>query len=190
MGNNQKFVSRAGEKLLFALKHFKVSVSGLVCADFGSAKGGFADVLLQNGALQVYAIETGYGVLDWNLRNNPRVIVLERTNAMHVTLPQKVDFISVDVSWTPQAKIIPNALRNLKSDGVIISLIKPHYEAEKRLLRSGVLPEKYHSEVLGKVVEDIKEASGLVAELVKSPIAGQKGGNIEYLAYVKKAQPA
>ena len=103
------YASRAGEKLEHALKSFGISVLGYVCADFGSSTGGFVDCLLQAGAKKVYAIETGYGVLDWKLRNDQRVIVMEKTNAMHVELPEKIDLITIDTSWTKLEKIIPNA---------------------------------------------------------------------------------
>ena len=110
MINNKLFASRAGEKLSFALQHFKLDVKELVCADFGSSTGGFVDCLLKNGAKRVYAVETGYGVLDWKLRNNPQVTVLERTNAIHVQLPEKVDLLTNDTSWTRQEIIFPNIL--------------------------------------------------------------------------------
>src|SRR3990167_574522 len=131
------YASRAGEKLEHALNTFNVKVDGFVCADFGSSTGGFVDCLLQAGAEKVYAVETGYGVLDWKLRNDKRVVVLERKNAMHIELPEKIDLITIDTSWTKIKKILPNALKNLKADGRIIALIKPHYEAEPKMLREG-----------------------------------------------------
>src|SRR5579859_4488345 len=136
-----QYVSRAGGKLEFALQEFKISVKDLIVADFGSSTGGFVDCLLQNGARKVYAVETGYGTLDWKLRNDPKVVVKERTNAMHVELPEKVDLITNDTSWTKQEIIFPNILKNLKKEGRILTLIKPHYEADKRLLHKGVLEE-------------------------------------------------
>src|SRR5579859_6656968 len=129
-----QYVSRAGGKLEFALQEFNISVKDLVVADFGSSTGGFVDCLRQNGAKKVYAVETGYGTLDWKLRNDPRVVVMERTNAMHVDLPEKVDLVTIDTSWTKQKNILPNALHNLKPGKQIISLIKPHYEAGKAKL--------------------------------------------------------
>jgi 23S rRNA (cytidine1920-2'-O)/16S rRNA (cytidine1409-2'-O)-methyltransferase len=103
------FVSRAGQKLDHALAHFALDVSGLTCADLGSNTGGFVDVLLQRGAARVYAIDTGYGVLHWKLRKDPRVVVMERTNAMHVTLPEKMQVVTIDVAWTKQKHILPAA---------------------------------------------------------------------------------
>src|SRR3989344_7416455 len=108
------YVSRAGQKLEHALKTFDLDLKGIICADFGSSTGGFTDCLLQHGAERVYAVETGYGLLDWKLRVDERVVVMEKTNAMHVILPEKAGFISVDTSWTKLENIIPNTLLNLK----------------------------------------------------------------------------
>jgi 23S rRNA (cytidine1920-2'-O)/16S rRNA (cytidine1409-2'-O)-methyltransferase len=179
------FVSRAGEKLAFAIQKFGLSISGMVCADFGSSTGGFVDCLLQNGARKIYAVETGYGVLDWKLRNNERVIVKERTNAMHVTLPEKMDIITNDTSWTKQEIILPNIIRNLKQNGAIMTLIKPHYEADKKLLRHGVLSEEDAEQVTNATLSRIISLGLTVKGLVKSPIVGKKGGNSEYLAYLE-----
>src|SRR3569623_3840043 len=111
------FVSRAGQKLDHALTAFAIDVAGLTCADLGSNVGGFVDVLLQRGAAKVYAVEKGYGVLEWKLRKDPRVVVMERTNAMHVTLPEKVDLVTIDVAWTRQRHILPAARLLLKDEG-------------------------------------------------------------------------
>src|SRR5262245_61086156 len=128
------FVSRAGQKLEHALVAFALDVSGKVCADLGCSTGGFTDCLLQRGAARVYAIDTGYGVIDWKLRKDSRVAVMERTNAMHVKLPEPVDLITIDVGWTKQKHILPAAVRLLKSPGQIVTLIKPHYEAGAAML--------------------------------------------------------
>src|SRR5437773_5100228 len=133
------FVSRAGQKLEHALTSFGIDVKGLTCADLGCSTGGFTDCLLQHGAAKVYAIDTGYGVLDWKLRKDPRVVVMERTNAMHVELPELVDLVTIDVAWTKQRIILPAAARALSSTGAVVTLIKPHYEAEPKMLRGGVL---------------------------------------------------
>lgn len=180
-----QFVSRAGEKLQFALDSFRISVKGVICADFGSSTGGFVDCLLQNGARKVYAVEVGYGLLDWKIRNDERVIVLERTNAMHINLSEKVDFISIDVGWTKQRNIILSALVNLKSGGKIVSLIKPHYEAQKKYLRKGKLIEEKIDEVLEKVRIEIEDIGGKVIKIVESPLLGEKGKNREFLALIK-----
>lgn len=183
---NNKFASRAGEKLEHALKSFKISPVGKICADFGCSTGGFTDCLLQNGAKKIYAIDTGYGLLDWNLRNNNRIVVMERTNALFVELPEKVDFISVDVSWTKQKLIIPKAMQFLKNGGEIISLLKPHYEAEKRWLTKGKLDEKFIDEVIKKVRDELAQANIIIKQIVESPIVGGKGGNKEFLILIKK----
>lgn len=180
-----KFVSRAGEKLEFALNQFKINVDGLVAADFGSSTGGFVDCLVQNGIEKVYSVDTSYGELAWTLRNNPKVVVLERTNAMHVKLPEKVDLITIDTAWTKQILTIPNAIENLKDGGTIISLIKPHYEAQKHYLEKGKLKKEFMPDVLEKVRNDIIAVGGKVIDMIESPILGEKGKNIEYLALVK-----
>lgn len=181
----QVFVSRAGEKLQYALDKFELSVKGMVVADFGSSTGGFVDCLLQNGAKKVYSVDTAYGELAWNLRNDPRVVVMERTNAMHVTLPEKADIITVDTSWTKQAKILPNVLLNLKSGGTIISLIKPHYEADRHQLLKGRVKEEELDKVLERTKGDIKSLGLEIINLVESPILGEKGKNKEFLALMR-----
>ena len=185
-----EFVSRAGEKLQHALTTFNVSVKDKTCADFGSSTGGFVDCLLQNGASKVYSVDTSYGELAWKLRNDERVVVMERTNAMHVQLPEKVDVLTVDTGWTKQEKVIPNALNNLKDDGVIISLIKPHYEAPRQYLEKGKLKEEHMEEVLEKVKNDIEGLGGKIIQVTESPLEGRKGENKEYLACIKKGPSA
>lgn len=179
--NNVDFVSRAGEKLAHAIKTFDFSVTDLVVADFGSSTGGFVDCSLQNGATRVYAVETGYGILDWGLRNNPQVVVLERTNAMHAKLPEKVDLITSDTSWTKLEKVLPNIRKNLKPTGSAIVLVKPHYEADAKHLRKGKLPDEAIEAVLEEVKQKIQEQSWKIEKMVESPIIGKKGGNREFL---------
>src|SRR6187397_2739767 len=123
-----RFVSRAGQKLDHALNVFQIGVTGLTCADLGSNTGGFVDCLLQRGAAKVYAIDTGYGALEWKLRKDPRVVVMERTNAMHAVLPEQVALVTIDVAWTKQRHILPAARRMVADDGDVVTLIKPHYE--------------------------------------------------------------
>lgn len=182
----KNFVSRAGEKLQFALNQFKVDVNGLIVADFGSSTGGFTDCLLQNGVSKVYSVDTAYGELAWTLRNNQQVVVMERTNAMHVKLPEKVNLITIDTAWTKQILTIPNALSNLKDGGIIISLIKPHYEAPKNYLEKGRLKDEYVTEVLEKVKNDIIAVAGKLIDIVESPIVGEKGKNREFLAFIRQ----
>lgn len=184
--SDRSFVSRAGAKLQFGLEYFKLDVTGLICADFGSSTGGFVDCLLQNGAKKVYAVEVGYGTLDWKIRNDPRVVVMERTNAMHIVLPLKMDFISVDTSWTKQSLTVPNALKNLKDNGTIVSLIKPHYEADKKYLVKGRLRDEKIDEVLKDAKRDIENCGAKVIEIIESPIVGEKGKNREFLALLTK----
>src|SRR5829696_4759093 len=135
------FVSRAGQKLDHALSQFRLDVAGAIAADLGSNTGGFVDVLLHRGARKVYAVDTGYGVLDWKLRKDARVVVMERTNAMHAQLPEPADLVTIDVAWTKQRHILPAARRMVKDAGLVVTLIKPHYEADQKLLAGGVLPQ-------------------------------------------------
>ena len=181
-----KYVSRAGEKLEYAIQTFNISIKDCVCADFGSNTGGFVDCLLSFGAKKVYAIETGYGVLDWKLRNNDRVIVMERTNAMHIALPEKMDLITIDTSWTKLEKIIPNALENSKPSGKIISLLKPHYEAEEKMIQKGKLLEEHVPEILEKVKSKIKEFGLKITAESESPILGEKRKNREWLFLLER----
>ncbi len=179
-----KFVSRAGEKLEFALRHFGISVQDKIVADFGSATGGFVDCLLQNGARRVYAVEVAHGQLDWKLRHDNRVIVLERTNAMHVEIAEKMDLITIDVGWTKLFYVLPRAFANLAHNGKIIALIKPHYEAPRGYIRKGKLMEEKLEEVLEKIKEDIKAVGGRVLGIVESPLVGTRAKNKEFLALI------
>src|SRR5450432_4275260 len=180
-----QFVSRAGLKLEHALSTFQIDVAGKICADLGSNTGGFVDCLLQRGAAKIYAIDTGYGALDWKLRNDPRVVVMERTNAMHVKLPEKVDFISIDVAWTKQRHILPAAKIMLAEDGRMITLIKPHYEAEAAQLRKGVLPTELVDSVVQQVIAGLDKIGLEAIAQTISPIKGAKG-NVEYLALLQR----
>lgn len=188
------FVSRGGIKLEHALTHFGVAVEGLVCADLGCSTGGFTDCLLQRGAARIYAVDTGYGVLDYRLRRDGRVVVLERTNAMHVQLPEPVDLVTIDAGWTRQRHILPRATLLLRRAGEgrrpgVISLLKPHYEAERRDLQAGILPEEKIEPILEQVRADIAAAGFEIAGVTPSPIKGQKG-NTELLALLHRYPPA
>ena len=178
------YVSRGGDKLAAALDHFRISPAGLTCADLGCSVGGFTDCLLQRGAAKVYAVDTAYGELAWRLRRDDRVAVLERTNALHLDLPEAVGLVAIDVGWTRQHLILPAALRLIEPDGRIVTLIKPHYEADKRLLRKGVLPDEQVDSVVRDVIGQLGEAGIEVADLVESPIRGQ-GGNREVVGLVR-----
>jgi 23S rRNA (cytidine1920-2'-O)/16S rRNA (cytidine1409-2'-O)-methyltransferase len=179
-----RYVSRAGVKLEEALTTFGVDVKDFVCADLGCSTGGFVDCLLRRGAKKVYAIDTGYGVLDWKLRKDPRVIVKERTNAMHVELPEPVRLVTIDVGWTRQKNILPAARKLLAKDGLIISLIKPHYEADESLLRGGVLPDECVDAVIEIVRGDVLAKGFEWMSFTFSPIRGT-GGNAEALALLR-----
>ena len=183
------FVSRAGQKLEHALATFGLDVSGRVCADLGSNAGGFVDCLLQRGAAKVYAIDTGYGALEWKLRKDPRVVVMERTNAMHAVLPEAVAVVTIDVAWTKQRHILPAARRMVAGDGRVVTLIKPHYEADPSLLAKGVLPEEEVDGLVDAVRSDVASSGFELLETVRSPIKGSKG-NAEVLALLRPVLPA
>lgn len=174
------FASRAGAKLAHGLDVFRVSPAGRVCADLGSHTGGFVDCLLRRGAKRVYAIERGYGLLLYRLREDSRVRVMERTDALHVRLPEAVDLVTIDTGWTRQRLILPVAGRWLTEGGEIVSLVKPQYEAEPSVLRRGVVPPQRLEDVLSAVrAELIALGVRLVGE-TESPICGH-GGNREFL---------
>ena len=179
------FVSRAGLKLEHALASFAVDVAGLTCADLGCNAGGFTDCLLRRGASRVYAVDTGYGVLDWRLRTDARVVTMERTNAMHVTLLEPVGLVVIDVAWTRQRKILPAARRLLAAGGRVVALVKPHYEADPALLRRGLLPPADLPLVLSTVTADAAAAGFDVLATADSPIKGDKRGNAEVLLLLR-----
>jgi 23S rRNA (cytidine1920-2'-O)/16S rRNA (cytidine1409-2'-O)-methyltransferase len=183
------FVSRAGQKLEHALVEFQLDVTGMVCADLGSNAGGFVDCLLQRGAAKVYAIDTGYGALEWKLRKDPRVVVMERTNAMHAVLPEPVALVTIDVAWTKQRHILPAARRMVDNDGRVVTLIKPHYEAEPALLVKGILPAEEVDGVVHAVGADVVASGFELLRTVRSPIKGSKG-NAEVLAHLRPVRPA
>ena len=168
------------------LEKFNVDVKGKICADLGCSTGGFTDCLLQNGAKKVYSVDTAKDILEWKIKEDERVTFLKGTNALHVELPEKVDFISIDVGWTPQKLVIPKALSLLKEKGEIISLIKPHYEIDKSLLVKGKAPEEFLIGVIEKIKQDFVELGLNFSEIIESPILGQKGKNKEYLVYIQK----
>jgi 23S rRNA (cytidine1920-2'-O)/16S rRNA (cytidine1409-2'-O)-methyltransferase len=186
------WASRAASKLAAALDAFGLDVDGLVCADLGCHAGGFTDCLLRRGASRVYAVDTGYGVLSWRLRQDPRVVVMERSNALHVEPPRTVDLVTIDVGWTRQRHVIPAALRWLGPGASIVSLVKPHYELDEadkaRLMHDGVLAAADAEVVFRAVLAELPSLGVRVEATVESPITGAKSarraasdGNHEYL---------
>jgi 23S rRNA (cytidine1920-2'-O)/16S rRNA (cytidine1409-2'-O)-methyltransferase len=178
----ENFVSRAGQKLQAALEAFCLDVRGLCCADFGCNIGGFSDCLLRNGAAKVYAVDTGYGQLAWKLRTDDRIVVMERTNALHCEPPEAVDLAAIDVAWTPQEMIIPAAMRWLKPCGLAISLLKPHYELSKMTGRkpSGALSDAQADQICLEVCRKLGDRGCQVRAVTRSILRG-KGGNREFL---------
>jgi 23S rRNA (cytidine1920-2'-O)/16S rRNA (cytidine1409-2'-O)-methyltransferase len=187
------YVSRGGLKLRHGLDHFGIDVTGLTCADLGCSTGGFTDCLLQAGAARVISVDTGYGVLAWKLRQDPRVEVHERANALHLEPTAAVDLVVIDLGWTPQRLCIPAALRWLRPGGGIITLIKPHYEAAKLAgasTRGGVLAEAEAEAIRDRTLAELPELGVEVVGVTRSPITGSKGakrGNVEYLALLRPA---
>lgn len=184
------YVSRGGLKLEAAIKYFKVSVKDKIAMDVGSSTGGFTDCLLKNGAKKVYSIDVGYGQLDWKLRQDSRVILLERTNIRYLErekIPEEIDIATVDVSFISLLKVIPKVLEFLKTGGEILALIKPQFEVGKKEVGKGgiVKDEKKRIEAVNRIKDGL-EALGLkIIGIMESPIPGQKG-NIEYFIYVTK----
>ncbi len=185
-GEQLAYVSRGGKKLEKALKVFPVDPAGCLCIDCGASTGGFTDVLLQNGAAKVYAVDVGYGQLDWRLRGDPRVVCLERTNARYLTreqIPDELDFASVDVSFISLALILPPLNRLMKEDGRVVCLVKPQFEAgREKVGKKGVVRDPaVHREVLEHFLTHAAGNGFAVLGLTFSPIRGPEG-NIEFLA--------
>lgn len=180
------YASRGGVKLASALDRFAVVSTDRTCADLGCHAGGFVDVLLLRGARRVYAVDTGYGVLDYRLRRDPRVVVLERSNALHVELPETVSLITIDVGWTRQRLILPAARRLLSSDGEVVTLVKPHYEASGSRRRSPVLSSEDRQRVLAETVDAIRDLKWTILGQMESPLQGH-AGNVEYLLHLRPA---
>lgn len=181
------FVSRGGEKLAHALASFDLAIEGLIAADFGASTGGFSDCLLQAGAGRVYAIDVGYGQLAEKIRLDPRVVVLDRTNARYLdALPEPVDLVTIDVSFISLVLVLPVAARLLRAGGICLPLIKPQFEAGRRDVgKGGVVREPaIHRRVLEEVLRQAA-AVGFGAEgLVPSPLRGP-AGNVEFLAHLR-----
>ncbi len=189
-GETQRYVSRGGYKLEKAIDRFGISLKGSVCIDMGSSTGGFTDCMLQNGATKVYSVDVGHGQLDWKLRNDSRVVVMERTNVRYLNpedITDEIDFISIDVSFISLRLVLPVAADILKNGGSIVCLIKPQFEAGKEKVgKNGVVKDpKVHTEVSVNIAEFAESIGLSPAGFEFSPITGPKG-NIEYLIYLKK----
>lgn len=181
------FVSRGGIKLNHALDHFGIDPSHMTVLDVGASTGGFTDCLLQHGTTKVYALDVGYGQLDYQLRIDPRVVVMERVNARYpFTLPTTVDLITVDISFISLAKVLPNVAKSLKPGGMIICLVKPQFEAAKRDVGKGGLVKEptIHALVLGRFISWSIESGFRLIGLTTSPILGASG-NREFFVLLK-----
>ena len=187
-GKGLRYVSRGGLKLEKAMKEFDLELTGTVCMDIGASTGGFTDCMLQNGAEKVYAVDVGYGQLAWSLRQDPRVVCMERTNVRYLTpeqIQEPLDFGSVDVSFISLRLILP-ALRGLmKPEGEVVCLVKPQFEAgREKVGKKGVVRDpKVHLEVLEQFLENAAACGFAVKEMTFSPIRGPEG-NIEYLGHL------
>lgn len=179
------FVSRGGTKLKSALENFNIDAEGRIVLDVGSSTGGFVDCLLQSGAKKVYSVDTAYGELAWTLRNDSRVVVIERQNIIHLeSLPEEVDIITIDVTFTPLGKILQKVKHFLKTDGEVIALLKPQYENQSLTLKNGgVLPVEFHEEIISDLKIKSKELGYIWKGIMKSPIQGGSG-NHEYLVHL------
>lgn len=189
-GNTLKYVSRGGLKLEKAMKNFDVTLAGKICMDVGSSTGGFTDCMLQNGAVKVYAVDVGHGQLAWKLRNDERVVCMEKTNIRYVTpedVADKINFSSIDVSFISLTKVLGPVKELLADDGQIVCLIKPQFEAgREKVGKHGVVRDSaVHLEVIEKVIDFAISIGFEVLNLEFSPVKGPEG-NIEYLLHLQK----
>lgn len=190
-GSKMRYVSRGGYKLEKAMEVFPIDLSGRITMDIGASTGGFTDCMLQNGAEKVYAVDVGYGQLAWKLRNDPRVVNLERTNMRYVTheqVPEEIGFFSVDVAFISLKLILPAARGVCAEDAEAVCLIKPQFEAGREHVgKNGVVRDKkVHIAVVEEIIAFCLENGFSVLGLDYSPIKGPQG-NIEYLLYIKRS---
>ena len=190
-GSTLKYVSRGGLKLEKAMQLFPIDLNGKICMDIGASTGGFTDCMLQNGAQKVYSVDVGYGQLAWQLRQDPRVVNLERTNARYLTreqVPEEIDFFSVDVSFISLRIILPAVRPLLRDGGQAVCLIKPQFEAgREKVGKKGVVRDRaVHEEVVETICRFALENGYSVLGLTFSPVKGPEG-NIEYLVYLEKS---
>ncbi|MDO4788291.1 MAG: TlyA family RNA methyltransferase [Johnsonella sp.] len=191
-GEKPKYVSRGGLKLEKAIAEFKIELAGKICMDIGASTGGFTDCMLQNGAAKVYAVDVGYGQFDWKLRNDARVVCMEKTNIRYVKeedIGEKLDFASVDVSFISLSKVFPVLFSLLCKEGEAVALIKPQFEAgREKVGKKGVVREEsVHREVIQKIFSHAREEGFQIEALAYSPIKGPEG-NIEYLMHIHKSR--
>lgn len=189
---SQKYVSRGGYKLEKAMDVFGIQLTDKICLDIGASTGGFTDCMLQNAAAYVYAIDVGYGQFAWKLRNDPRVLCLEKTNVRYISeeqITKKGDFASIDVSFISLTKVLPAVLSVLKDEGQLVCLIKPQFEAgREKVGKKGVVKDiSVHLEVIVKIIDFAILSNVSVMDISFSPIKGPEG-NIEYLIYLDKIQ--
>ncbi|MDD6550210.1 MAG: TlyA family RNA methyltransferase [Lachnospiraceae bacterium] len=189
-GKKLAYVSRGGLKLEKALKTFPVDLDGAICMDIGASTGGFTDCMLQNGAAKVYSVDVGYGQFDWSLRQDPRVVLMEKTNVRYLKsedIGEQLDFASCDVSFISLSKILPAIFPILTENGTMVCLIKPQFEAGRENVgkRGVVKNPKVHREVITEVFGFTETLGFTVKGLTYSPIKGPNG-NIEYLMYIAK----
>lgn len=187
--NTIPYVSRGGLKLEKAIKKFNIVLDGKICLDVGASTGGFTDCMLLKGARKVYSIDVGYGQLDWKLRQDPRVVVMERTNVRYVTpddIGEMADFASVDVSFISLKLVLPVLKQLLKKNGEVVALIKPQFEAGKENVgKGGVVKNiEIHKDVVSNIIKFAAKIKFRTFDFTYSPIKGPKG-NIEYLLYMK-----
>lgn len=191
-GEDIPFVSRGGLKLDSALNHFQIDVRGKNAIDIGASTGGFTDCLLQRGAAKVYAIDVGYGQFSWRLRNDPRVVLIERTNIRHLkkdAVKDEIDFAAIDVSFISLNKVLPKAVEIVKKGGWILALVKPQFEVGKgEVGKGGIVREEAKRLDALRSVSEAASALGLECRGVfKSPVEGRKG-NIEYFIFLRGAE--
>ena len=189
-GKTLQYVSRGGLKLEKAMKHFDISLEGKICMDIGASTGGFTDCMLQNGASKVYAVDVGYGQFAWKLRQDERVVCMEKTNIRYVTpedIDDVLDFASVDVSFISLTKVLIPARELLRQGGQMVCLIKPQFEAgREKVGKKGVVRDKkVHEDVIERIITFALENGFSVLNLEYSPIKGPEG-NIEYLVHIEK----
>lgn len=184
-GKKIPYVSRGGLKLEKAVKLFNLNLKNKIAMDVGASTGGFTDCLLQNGVIKVYSIDVGYGQLDWRLRNDPRVINMERTNIRYLDkIEDKIDIVTIDVSFISLSIVIPVIVKFIKNEGELVALIKPEFEAGRdKVGKKGVVKDAdVHKDVIKKIIKILKDNMFCIKGLTFSPITGPEG-NIEYLVY-------